>query len=497
MAKISRILIANRGEIAVRIARTCREMGIEVITLYTEAELGLPHIEIGDEAINLGEGPLSETYLNQSLLLDIAKTYKCDAIHPGYGFLSENAGFRKKVQDAGLIFIGPRPKAMEIMGDKVASKIAMEKIGVPLIPGYHGDNQDADFLQGEADKIGYPVMIKASAGGGGKGMRIVRSKEEFQEALGLAKSEALKSFSDDRVLIEKFIERPRHIEIQVFGDLHENYVYLFERECSVQRRHQKVVEEAPAVCVDETLRAKMGQTAVDICKGIDYVGAGTIEYMLDEDGSYYFLEMNTRLQVEHPVSELITGQDFVRWQILVASGEELPKKQKDLKIQGWSIEVRLYAEDPDNNYMPTMGTLTDFTLPQMPGVRLDTGFTSGSEVSVNFDPMLGKLIVHAEDRMSAIYKLATALSELSIQGFKTNREFLYRILMHPEYQKGNVTTHFLNQYKEDLRLDELSDHQLAQIIACYHFRPRTGSSAGEKRKAYDPWDSLGGFRSLR
>tara|TARA_Y100000590_G_scaffold470768_1_gene669797 strand:- start:22835 stop:24328 length:1494 start_codon:yes stop_codon:yes gene_type:complete len=494
--KIKKILIANRGEIAVRVAQTCRELGIKTISLYTPEETELPHSSIGDESFNLGEGALSETYLNQDLIISTAKELGADAIHPGYGFLSENSSFAKKVVAAGLIFIGPAPASIELMGDKKTSKQEMEKIGAPLIPGYHGDEQDGDFLKAEASKIGYPVLIKASAGGGGKGMRIVRGESEFEEALASAKREAQNAFGNDIVLIEKFIVNPRHIEVQVFGDSHGNCVHLFERECSIQRRHQKIIEESPSPALTPKVREAITKSAVDIAAGINYLGAGTVEFIYDEDDSFYFLEMNTRLQVEHPVTEMITGQDLVEWQIKVAAGEKLPLKQEEITCRGHAVELRIYAEDPDNGFLPSIGKLNIVGEAKLRNVRLDTGYTDGNEIGVSFDPMLAKLIGWADSREKAITKVRESLNDYPFLGLKTNREYLGRVLEHKMFIKGETFTHFVETYSEDLKKPELSDEEVAKLIGAKHMAGNKSSvRKSSSTENYNCWTQLSGFRN--
>lgn len=492
--KIKKILIANRGEIAIRVAQTCRELGIKTISIFTNEELSLPHATISDENINLGEGTLAETYLNQERLIKLALDLKADAIHPGYGFLSENSTFAKACVSAGLIFIGPMPASIELMGDKKTSKQEMEKLGAPLIPGYHGDNQDGEFLKESASKIGYPVLIKASAGGGGKGMRIVRSDKEFTEALASAKREAANAFGNDIVLIEKFIENPRHIEVQVFGDSHGNCVHLFERECSIQRRHQKIIEESPSMALTKELREAITSSAVKIASGIDYLGAGTVEFIFDEDQKFYFLEMNTRLQVEHPVTEMITGQDLVEWQIKVAEGEKLPLTQEEITCRGHAIELRIYAEDPDNGFLPSIGTLNKVGSAKLRGVRLDSGYQDGNEIGVSFDPMLAKLIAFADTREKAIQKASQSLNDYPFVGLKTNREYLGRVLAHPVFHEGATFTHFVETYKEDLNPKTTSLEDIARIIASSH---QTINPTGEKKsdQGLSVWDELKGFRN--
>ncbi len=491
--KITKILIANRGEIAIRVAQTCRELGIKTVSIFTDEEQELPHSSIGDENINLGEGSLAETYLNQERLIKLAIELKADAIHPGYGFLSENATFAKACVEAELIFIGPRPDSIELMGDKKTSKQEMEKIGAPLIPGYHGDSQEAGLLKKEAAKIGYPVLIKASAGGGGKGMRIVNSEEEFDESLASAKREATNAFGNDIVLIEKFIQNPRHIEVQVFGDSHGNCVHLYERECSIQRRHQKIIEESPSMALTPELREAITSSAVKIAKGINYLGAGTVEYIFDEDQKFYFLEMNTRLQVEHPVTEMITGQDLVEWQIKVAVGEKLPLEQSEITCRGHAIELRIYAEDPDNGFLPSIGTLNKVGSAKLRGVRLDSGYQDGNEIGVSFDPMLAKLIAFSDNREKAIQKVRESLKDFPFIGLKTNREYLGRVLDHPVFHEGRTFTHFVETYKDDLNPKKPSIEEIALIIAASHKSHHIKSSSSEN--AASAWDELKGFRN--
>lgn len=495
--KINKILIANRGEIAVRVAQTCRELGIQTVTLFTNEEIDLPHSSVGDESYNLGEGSLAQTYLNQELIIKIAKEHGANAIHPGYGFLSENSQFAKACVAAGLIFIGPRPDSIELMGDKKTSKQEMEKIGAPLIPGYHGDEQDGALLKKEAAKIGYPVLIKASAGGGGKGMRIVRSEEEFDDALASAKREAQNAFGNDIVLIEKFIQNPRHIEVQVFGDEHGNCVHLYERECSIQRRHQKIIEESPSPALSDKVRGEITKAAVDIAAGINYLGAGTVEFIYDEDDKFYFLEMNTRLQVEHPVTEMITGQDLVEWQIKVASGEKLPLAQEQISCRGHAIELRIYAEDPDNEFLPSIGKLNKVGEAKLRGVRLDTGYTDGNDIGVSFDPMLAKLIAWSDTREKTITKVSKSLDDYPFLGLKTNREYLGRVLDHSQFKAGETFTHFVETYGDDLKKKEVDFSDLAKLIAAMHLNNKKAVSSSQKvsQSNLSCWNKLDGFRN--
>ena len=444
-----KILIANRGEIACRVAASARRMGVRTVAVYSDADARAKHVQACDEAVHIGGSAPKDSYLRWERILEAAKATGAQAIHPGYGFLSENEEFAQACADAGLVFIGPPPSAIRAMGLKAASKQLMEKAGVPLVPGYHGADQDPQLLQREADRIGYPVLIKASAGGGGKGMRAVDKAADFAAALASCKREAINSFGDDAVLIEKYVQRPRHIEIQVFGDSHGNYVYLFERDCSVQRRHQKVLEEAPAPGMTEAMRQQMGEAAVAAARAVDYVGAGTVEFIVEQrDGgemNFFFMEMNTRLQVEHPVTEAITGLDLVEWQLRVASGEPLPAKQADLKIHGHAIEARICAENPDNNFLPATGTLRVYRKPQATAfqrsrVRIDDGVREGGEISPFYDSMIAKLIVHGATRDEALARLDAALAQVQIVGVQTNVQFLRGILATESFAKANLDT---------------------------------------------------------
>lgn len=495
MNKIKKILIANRGEIALRVIQTAREMGIKTVTLYTDEEKSLPHACAGDETFSLGSGALKETYLNQEKIIAIAKACGADAIHPGYGFLSEKSSFAKLVEKSGIQFIGPSAESIDLMGDKKTSKIKIQELGVPSIPGYHGDNQEIAFLLKEATRIGFPVLIKASAGGGGKGMRIVHNESEFEAALLAAKRESLNAFGDDTVLLEKYITSPRHIEIQVMSDKHGNHFHLFERECSIQRRYQKMVEESPSPAVGPELRAKMVAAALKITSGINYVGAGTIELILDTDGQFYFLEMNTRLQVEHPVTEMVTGLDLVRLQIMVAQGEKLPFKQADIKQTGHAIEVRLYAEDPDNDFLPSVGTIKKIGATTLRHTRLDCGYLDGNEVTISFDPMLAKLISWGETRSLAVDKLVLALNEILFIGLRTNRDYLKRILSLSEFRQGLTFTNFVKIYEERLKPPKKSKEDMALAIAASLLNKKNKTSV-EMPKAIDVWTSLSDFRNI-
>jgi 3-methylcrotonyl-CoA carboxylase alpha subunit len=440
------ILIANRGEIACRVIRTARRLGIRTVAVYSEADAGALHAAMADTAILIGPAPARDSYLHGGRILDAARRSGAQAIHPGYGFLSENAEFAAACAAAGFVFIGPPPEAIRAMGSKSAAKTLMQQAGVPLVPGYHGADQDPAHLADEAARIGYPVLIKASAGGGGKGMRVVEDLSGFDEALALAKGEARSSFGDDTVLIERYLTRPRHIEIQVFADAHGNVVSLFERDCSIQRRHQKVVEEAPAPGMDPARRASMGEAACAAARAIGYVGAGTVEFIV-EDNDFFFMEMNTRLQVEHPVTEMITGQDLVEWQLLVASGQPLPLSQDQLHIRGHAIEVRVYAEDPDRDFMPAVGTLTHLEAPtESAHVRVDTGVRPGDAISVHYDPMIAKLIVWDRDRPAAVRRLVHALSDYQAVGVQTNLGLLRRIAAQPAFGAAKLDTGFIGRH---------------------------------------------------
>jgi 3-methylcrotonyl-CoA carboxylase alpha subunit len=494
MKIFKRVLIANRGEIAIRVAKTLRELDIESVMLFTEEERDLPHSSFGDISINLGSGPLSETYLNIDKLVKICQKFKVDAVHPGYGFLSERAPFAKALQEAGVELIGPPTAAMESMGDKKTSKEIMEKAGIPLIPGYHGDNQDADLLAKEAIKIGFPVLIKASAGGGGKGMRIVEHESDFSEALNSAKREAMNAFGDDKVLVEKYITNPRHIEVQVLSDTHGQHFHFWERECSIQRRYQKIVEESPSPALTQDLRQSMCDTAVKISETMNYVGAGTVEFILDKDGSYYFLEMNTRLQVEHPITEMVTGHDLVQLQVRVAQGERLPFKQSEILQNGHAIEVRIYAENPDKDFMPSIGTIDVVGESRLLGVRLDSGYKAGNEVTTSFDPMIAKLIVWSTERTQALRKMDKALSDYPFLGITTNRDYLKRILKHDVFLKGVTFTHFVKTYADDLGPRPLSLEDKALALMTNGLISTRKKETSEGIAVTTAWDQLSGFR---
>ena len=470
--KIKKILVANRGEIALRVMRSAAELGISTVAIYSEADKSAPFVKFADEAVLIGPPPSSESYLVIDKIIEKAKQLGVDAIHPGYGFLSENSAFAQAVDQAGIIFIGPSPEAIEVMGDKLAAKHAVSKYNIPLVPGTDGAIEDAQEAKKIARDIGFPVLIKASAGGGGKGMRIVEKEEELDEQMERAISEAQSAFGNGSVFIEKFITSPKHIEIQILGDKHGNIVHLFERDCSVQRRHQKVIEEAPSAVLTEELRNQIGQTAVDVAKACDYYGAGTVEFIVDEDLNHYFLEMNTRLQVEHPVTEMISGIDLVKEQINIAEGNPLPFKQEDLNIRGHAMEIRVYAEDPANNFLPDVGTLTTYQRPMGPGVRVDDGYDEGMEIPIYYDPMISKLITYGADREEAIDRMIRAIDEYKILGVETTLSFCRFVLNHENFRSGKFSTKFIEQYYSPDKLqDKLTkeESQIAAMIAARHF----------------------------
>uniref|UniRef100_A0AAR2KDP8 Methylcrotonoyl-CoA carboxylase subunit alpha, mitochondrial n=1 Tax=Pygocentrus nattereri TaxID=42514 RepID=A0AAR2KDP8_PYGNA len=451
VGRIEKVLIANRGEIACRVMRTAKKMGVRSVAVYSDADRHSMHVAMADEAYHIGAAPSQQSYLCMEKVLEVAKKSSAQAVHPGYGFLSENTEFAELCKQEGIIFIGPPSSAIRDMGIKSTSKHIMSAAGVPIIEGYHGEDQSDERLQAEAARIGYPVMIKAVRGGGGKGMRIARSEAEFHEQLESARREARKSFNDDVMLVEKFVENPRHVEVQVFGDQHGGAVYLFERDCSVQRRHQKIIEEAPGPGISPEVRRKLGEAAVRAAKAVNYVGAGTVEFIMDAQHNFYFMEMNTRLQVEHPVSEMITGTDLVEWQLRVAAGEKLPLSQSDIVLRGHSFEARIYAEDPSNDFLPGAGHLRHLSTPQPDEhTRIETGVREGDEVSVHYDPMIAKLVVWGEDRSAALKKLRYCLRQYNIVGLSTNINFLLKLSGHPEFEAGNVHTSFIPQHSQQL-----------------------------------------------
>ena len=496
----SKILIANRGEIACRVAATAKRMGVRTVAVYSDADRGAKHVAVCDEAVYLGGSAPKDSYLKGDAIIAIALDVGAQAIHPGYGFLSENADFAQACQNAGLMFIGPSADAIRAMGGKSESKRLMEAAGVPLIPGYHGDNQDAQFLQQQADSIGYPVLIKASAGGGGKGMRIVENSSDFIDLLDSCRREAITSFGDDQVLIEKYALKPRHIEIQVFGDMHGNYVHLFERDCSVQRRHQKVLEEAPAPGVDAAMREAMGTAAIEAARAVNYFGAGTVEFIVEQrEGAmnFYFMEMNTRLQVEHPVSEAISGVDLVEWQLLVAAGKPLPKKQDELNINGHAIEARICAENPDNGFLPATGTLFTYQKPEhstfnVADVRIDDGVREGDVISPFYDSMIAKLIVHAPTREQALAKLDRALAQTRIVGLPNNVAFLRYILNTESFSQANLDTALIEREADELFNQHPLDLSTLVVTA---ITQQLASESAAQGSDIDPFSKPTGFRA--
>ena len=489
-----KILIANRGEIACRVIRTAKRMGIGTVAVYSDADRTALHVRLADESRRIGPAAAPESYLNIDAILAAAQKSAAEAIHPGYGFLSENEDFADACARAGIVFIGPSPAAIAAMGDKSAAKRLMEKAGVPLVPGYHGDDQDPAFLAKEAARIGFPVLIKPSAGGGGKGMRVVPDRKAFAEALEGAKREAKAAFGDERVLLERYLERPRHIEMQVFGDTHGNVLHLFERDCSVQRRHQKVIEEAPAPRFKN--RSEMGAAAVAAAKAIGYTGAGTVEFIAEQDGRFYFMEMNTRLQVEHPVTEMITGLDLVELQLRVAAGERLPFAQDDVKVNGHAIEARIYAEDPERGFLPSTGRLVHVAFPS--GARVDTGVEAGGDISPWYDPMIAKVIVHGADRATALARMDAALRETHIVGVTTNVEFLRRICESAAFAKAELDTGLIERHHAELfrPRGEVPDEVLAAAaLAELAHEERTARERAERSgDRHSPWHCVDGWR---
>lgn len=488
---MNKILVANRGEIALRVMKSCKEMGIKTVAIYSEADRFSPHVKFADEAVCVGPPPSNQSYLNGDLIIEVCKKLNVDGIHPGYGFLSENANFARKVKAAGITFIGPSPEAMEIMGSKLGAKEAVKKYHIPLVPGTYGAISNVEEAIKIGHEIGFPILIKASAGGGGKGMRVVEKPEEFEENLRRAVSEAESSFGDGSVFLEKYLAVSKHIEIQVLSDNHGNTVYLFERECSVQRRHQKVVEEAPSAVLSEKQRKEMGEHAVNVAKACNYSGAGTVEFIY-ADGEYYFLEMNTRLQVEHPVSEMITGIDLVKEQIKVARNEKLSFSQSDLKINGHAIEIRVYAEDPNNNFLPDIGTLQVYEAPKGEGIRVDDGFEQGMQIPIYYDPMISKLIVHAPTREEAINKMIQAINDYRIIGVETTLDFCKFVLEHEEFRNGMFNTNFIPKYFSPEKLKPTPTKEISELAAviattAIQQRENTMIEAGVAIQDFSPW----------
>ena len=455
---MKKILVANRGEIAIRVMKTAQKMGIKTVAVYSTADRNAPHVKFADEAVWIGEAPSSQSYLLGSKIIEVAKSLNVDAIHPGYGFLSENADFAEEAEKNNIIFIGPKSKAIKIMGSKLAAKEAVKQYDIPMVPGFDQAITDVEKAKVIAKQVGFPILIKASAGGGGKGMRVVESEADFESQMDRAISEAITAFGDGSVFIEKYVGSPRHIEIQIMADSHGNVLYLFERECSIQRRHQKVIEEAPSSVLTPELRKKMGEAAVLVAKSCDYLGAGTVEFLLDENNNFYFLEMNTRLQVEHPVTEWITGTDLVELQIRVARGEALAIKQEDLKIKGHAMELRVYAEDPMNDFLPSVGHLDVYQLPLGEGIRVDNGFEQGMDIPIYYDPMLAKLITYGETREEAIQIMIKAIEDYHVEGVQTTLPFGKFVFEHEAFRSGKFDTHFVKNYYSA----EMLKNQIAQ-----------------------------------
>jgi 3-methylcrotonyl-CoA carboxylase alpha subunit len=495
----AKILIANRGEIACRVIRTARRLGVRTVAVHSDADAGALHVRLADEARRIGPAAAQESYLSIEAILAAARDTGAQAIHPGYGFLSENEDFAAACRDAGIVFIGPSPEAIAAMGDKAAAKRLMEKAGVPLVPGYHGEKQEAALLEKEAARIGFPVLIKPSAGGGGKGMRVVRERSAFAAALQAARREAQSSFADERVLIERYLERPRHIEVQVFGDAKGNVVHLFERDCSVQRRHQKVLEEAPAPGMTAQRRREMGEAAVAAARAIGYTSAGTVEFIAEQDGRFYFMEMNTRLQVEHPVTEMITGLDLVEWQLRVAAGEPLPLLQKDLHISGHAFEARIYAEDPEQEFLPSTGRLVHLAFPdESADTRIDTGVESGAQITPWYDPMIAKLVVRGADRAAALARLRAALDGVEIAGVRTNVGLLRRIAGARAFAAAELETGFIERHSAELSPDAAGPG--SELLAAAAFAELAAEQRNAQQQAersgdpHSPWHSVDGWR---
>ncbi len=501
-----KVLIANRGEIALRVVRACQELGVRSVAVYSEADSRAPHVREADEAVCIGPPPSTQSYLLGDKLIDVAQQTGAEAIHPGYGFLSERAWFARAVRDAGLVFVGPPAEAIDAVGSKTAARQLMIAAGVPVVPGTTEALRDADEAIAVAESFGFPVLLKASAGGGGKGMRVVRSAADIASALASAQREALNAFGDDAVYVEKYIDGPRHVEVQVLADMHGNVLHLGERECSLQRRHQKMLEEAPSPAVSPELRARMGDTATAAARAAGYVNAGTCEFLLDRDGQFYFLEMNTRIQVEHPVTELVMGLDLVQWQLRIAAGERLPFEQQNFSPSGAAIECRITSEDPSNGFLPSTGRITHLHLPSGPGVRWDGGIEAGSEVGLHYDPMLAKLIVHAPTRALAIARMQRALRELVIVGVETSRGFHLRLLDHPDVQSGNINIQWLESHLDELtgRSADEQTVQLAAIAAALSAQqdrdvrvPVVNGGAAHETSAPNGWRAVARRESLR
>lgn len=492
---MQKILVANRGEIALRVMRSAREMGIKTVAVYSAADRNALHVRYADEAIYIGEAPSNQSYLVGEKIIEACQQTGAEAIHPGYGFLSENPAFALMVREAGLTLIGPSPEAMEVMGNKLSAKAAAMRYNIPMVPGTEEAITDVAEAKKRALEVGFPILIKAAAGGGGKGMRIVETADEFEEQMQRAVSEATSAFGDGSVFIERYVSSPRHIEIQVLGDTHGNIVHLFERECSIQRRHQKVIEEAPSSVLTPELRQQMGRCAVDVARSVNYTGAGTVEFILDEQLNFYFLEMNTRLQVEHPVTELITGIDLVKEQIRIARGEPISFKQDELKINGHAVELRVYAEDPANNFLPDIGTLQTYITPKGPGVRVDDGFEQGMEIPIYYDPMIAKLITYGKDRKEAIERMVRAIEEYQITGITTTLGFGKFVMQHEAFTSGNFDTHFVKKYFEPWVLN--SAIQDEALIAAFIMEKLLTEKSRQTALSVAPSQSSGWLRNRR
>lgn len=471
MKKITKLLVANRGEIAIRVMKTAKKMGLKTVAVFSEADRNALHVKFADEAVCIGPAPSAQSYLKGDKIIEVAQSLGVDAIHPGYGFLSENASFSALCEENGIIFIGPQPKAIEMMGSKLAAKEAVMRYDIPMVPGVDHAIVDVEEAKKTAKEVGFPILIKASAGGGGKGMRIVEREEDFESQMERAISEATSAFGDGSVFIEKYVSKPRHIEIQVMADSHGNVVYVFERECSVQRRHQKVVEEAPSAVLTPEKRKEMGEAAVKVAQACDYLGAGTVEFLLDENLNFYFLEMNTRLQVEHPVTEMISGLDLVEWQIRVARGEALPMKQEDLQIQGHAMELRVYAEDPMNDFLPNVGNLEVYRLPEGEGIRVDNGIAEGMDVPIYYDPMLSKLVTYGKTREEAIEKMIEAIDQYIVKGVATTLPFGKFVMQHEAFRSGEFDTGFVKKYydAEKLKVQMDTEAEIAAYLALQQY----------------------------
>lgn len=492
-----KVLVANRGEIAVRIIKACQELGIKTVAIYSDVDKSAPHVQIADESINLGDPTPSESYLNIPKIIENAQKIGAEAIHPGYGFLAENPDFAKACHDSGIKFIGPKPEVITLMGDKIEAKKTMEQADVSVIPGYHGLKQDMATLVKEGKKIGFPLLVKATAGGGGKGMRIVNSEDDLEQSIESAKRESKSAFGNDSVFLEKYLDKPRHIEFQVLADEQGNIIHLFERECSIQRRHQKIIEETPSPLMTKKLRELMGNAAVAAAKAVGYTNAGTIEFMVDGNLNFYFMEMNTRLQVEHPITEATTGIDLAKWQLKIASGKKLTLTQKDVTQRGHALECRIYAEDPSNGFLPSIGKLKKIELPTGPNIRNDTGVETNLEVTPYYDPMLAKLIVSAENRDESINKMIWALSRYVVLGVTTNISFLKKVLEHNEFRKGNITTHFIdNHFKDWIISKEKIPVDALIALAVYDSMHSQRQEVVRYKEAdpHSPWKYVGRWR---